>query len=436
MIAAAFAAAATVIFAGTAGAVQPPNPKDPCAKAGRDLCGTTGVGFYKTYQYGLRWFGDYTGVVAGASRSFCIDLGYWYPSAKDKYAPDDTTGLRTRQGKAVSLLNREKLAYAVWAYGRSSNPDREAAVMLYVHSLMGDARPGEVDPAAISAGVASIDQQIAADADRFHGPYRLSSQLAGPLKAGQAAGATIRILAASGAAMPDLQLKLTSTGSTGVPRSVTTNAEGVAELTFRPTASSGVSIAVASAPVAANVPVVYGPTTTAAARNAQRIVTPASQQVTGTVAAPVTKAHLVVTTAAAPTTQIAGHVVRDHITISGATASWTAKVTVTIDGPFPSSAAVACGKPVWTGSFTAHGPGTYTSPVAAVNKPGWYGFQLRAPGDNANVGVRTSCADSSEHFFVQAQPTLSTSAWRAPRRLRRARRSSTASRWAPSPELP
>ena len=213
MIAAAFAAAATVIFAGTAGAVQPPNPKDPCAKAGRDVCGTTGVGFYKTYQYGLRWFGDYTGVVAGASRSFCIDLGYWYPSAKDKYAPDDTTGLRTSQGKAVSLLNREKLAYAVWAYGRSSNPDREAAVMLYVHSLMGDARPGEVDPAAIGPNVASIDRQIAADSDRFHGPYRLSSSLAGPLKAGQPAGATIRILAASGAAMPDLQLKLTSTGS-------------------------------------------------------------------------------------------------------------------------------------------------------------------------------------------------------------------------------
>ena len=45
--------------------------------------------------------------------------------------------------------------------------------MLYVHSLMGDARPGEVDPAAIGPQVASIYRQVAADADRFHGPYRV-----------------------------------------------------------------------------------------------------------------------------------------------------------------------------------------------------------------------------------------------------------------------
>jgi Sortase domain len=402
--------AASLIATGTAGAVQPPNPNDPCASAGRDICGTTGVGFYKNYRYGLRWFGDYTGVIAGASTNFCLDLGYWYPSAKDKYVLDDATSLENSRGETVSLLDREKLAYAIWAYGRSSNPDRQAAVMLYVHSLMGDARPGEVDPAAIGPAVASIDRQIAADANRFHGPYRLSSRVDGPLKAGLPSGATLRILSASGAAMPDLELKLTSSGVSGAPGSVTTNAQGVAKITFRPTASAGVSIAVTSAPVAATVPVVYKPTTPAAAANAQRIVTPTSQQVTGTVAGHITKDHISVTTAAAPTTQIAGHVVSDRITISGATPGWTAKVTVRIDGPFPSSAAVACGSPAWTGSFTTHGPGTYTSPVAAVTRPGWYGFQLRVPGDSANVGVRTSCSDPAERFFVQAQPTLSTAA--------------------------
>ncbi len=402
--------AASLIAAGTAAAVLPPNPKDPCARAGRDVCGTTGVGFYKNYRYGVRWFGDYTGVIAGANKSFCIDLGYWYPSAKDKYVLDDSTTLENSQGETVSLLDRERIAYAIWAYGRSSNPDRQAAVMLYVHSLMGDARPGEVDPAGFGPAVASIDRQIAADADRFHGPYRLSSRIDGPLKAGQPAAATLRILSASGAAVPDLDLKLTSTGVSGAPGAVTTNAQGVAQITFRPTASAGVSIAVASAPVAANVPDVYKATTAASARNAQRIVTPTSQQVMGTVTGHVTKGSIAVTTAAAPTTQVAGHVVRDHVTISGATAGWTAKVTVTIDGPFPSSAAVACGKPAWTGSFTTHGPGTYTSPDAAVNLPGWYGFQLRVPGDSANIGVRTSCSDSAERFFVQAQPTLSTAA--------------------------
>jgi hypothetical protein len=391
-----------------AGAVQPPNTHDPCAKAGRDVCGTTGVGFYKTYQYGVRWFGDYTGVVPDANKSFCIDLGYWYPSAKDKFALDDAIGLANSQGRAISLLNREKLAYAVWAYGRSSNPDRQAAVMLYVHSLMGDARPGEIDPAAISANVATIDKQISADADRFHGPYRLSSRVSGPLKAGQQSGAVLRILSASGAAMPDLELGLTSAGVSGVPKSVTTNAQGIAQLSFRPTAATGVSISVASQPVAANVPTVYKATTPAAAQNAQRIVTPASQQVTGSVTGHVTKGHIAVTSKASPATQIAGHVVRDHITITGATATWNAKVTVTIQGPFASASDVACGHAAWTGSFPAHGPGSYTSPVAAVNRPGWYVFQLRVPGDATNVGVRSSCADPAERFFVQAQPTLST----------------------------
>src|SRR5580765_1673114 len=47
----------------TALAGEPPNPHDPCSAAGRDTCGTTGVGFYDTYKYGVRWFGDYRGAV-------------------------------------------------------------------------------------------------------------------------------------------------------------------------------------------------------------------------------------------------------------------------------------------------------------------------------------------------------------------------------------
>jgi hypothetical protein len=45
------------------------------------------------------------------------------------------------------------MAFAIWTYGRTSNKDQAAAVMLYVHSLMGDARPGEVDPGALGSRV-------------------------------------------------------------------------------------------------------------------------------------------------------------------------------------------------------------------------------------------------------------------------------------------
>ena len=46
------------------------------------------------------------------------------------------------------------MAYAVWAWGRSGKANQQAAVMLYVHGQMGDARPGEVDPDGVSAAVA------------------------------------------------------------------------------------------------------------------------------------------------------------------------------------------------------------------------------------------------------------------------------------------
>ena len=43
-----------------------------------------------------------------------------------------------------------------------------------------------------------------------------------------------------------------------------------------------------------------------------------------------------------------------------------------------------------------------------MNEPGWYVFQLGVPGDSANIGLETPCNDIAERFFVQAQPTLST----------------------------
>ena len=75
--------------------------------------------------------------------------------------------------------------------------------MLYIHSLMGDARPGEADPNAIGPEVASIFRTVAAESARLHGPYRVEGSFGGPLKAGEPADATIRLVSASGAALPE-----------------------------------------------------------------------------------------------------------------------------------------------------------------------------------------------------------------------------------------
>src|SRR5438046_2798135 len=79
---------------------EPPDQKDPCSTSGRDTCGTTGVGSYETYRYGLRWFGDYRGAVPDAPHTFCIDLQYWYPSPAYRFV-ESSAALETRSGGAV-----------------------------------------------------------------------------------------------------------------------------------------------------------------------------------------------------------------------------------------------------------------------------------------------------------------------------------------------
>jgi sortase family protein len=390
------------------GATQPPNPRDPCASAGRDICGTTGIGFYKNYQYGLRWFGDYKDVVAGLGRGFCIDLGYWYPSAADKYVLVTTPGLRTRKGRAILLVNRQKMAYAVWAYGRTANADRQAAVMLYVHSLMGDARPGEIDPAAIGPAVEADFSKVAAAAARYHGPYRVVGSVSTPLRPGHLASAELRVLSATGEAMPDVTLTLSATNGSGAPRSLTTGADGSASFDFTPSSSGGVKISATAGQLPSTLPQVYEPTLAPAAENAQRIVFPTSQEVSGTVGATAQKTQLVVTTTALPTQQLVGHVVRDRIAIGGAATNWRARVTVSIRGPFGSEAAINCSKTAWTGSFNTAGPGNYVTPKATATKAGWYVFQLSIPETMTAAGLQTPCSDTSERFFMQAAPTLTT----------------------------
>ena len=47
-----------------------------------------------------------------------------------------------------------------------------------------------------------IYRQVAASASRYHGPYRLVGRLDGRPRAGETATGTLRLLAASGAAVP------------------------------------------------------------------------------------------------------------------------------------------------------------------------------------------------------------------------------------------
>jgi len=132
-----------LIGASRAEAAAPPNRNDPCSTAGRNTCGTNGVGRHETYRYGIRWFGDFRGAVKDLDvPTFCIDLRFLVPSPASRFAPLAGGELRNRDGRRVALVNQRKMAYALWNYGRSDRVDQQAAVLLYVHSIDGGRASG------------------------------------------------------------------------------------------------------------------------------------------------------------------------------------------------------------------------------------------------------------------------------------------------------
>ena len=389
---------------------EPPNQKDPCSAAGTDTCNTTGVGFYQRYRYGVRWFGDYRGAIPGEPHTFCIDLRYWYPSPDYRFK-EGVAGapLRNRDGKAVALESQERMAYAVWSYGRSNNANQQAAVMLYVHGLMGDVEPGVVDPSALNPRVEALYARIDRDASRYHGPYRIETRLSPGLTVGKPASATIRVLSAEGNPLPNLQLALEVRGAGGVPARARTNGAGVAQVPLTPTDATGVRLSATTPSLASTYPRVFTPTVRAAARNGQRLVAPASQRVSFAVSAPVAPGQITVSSAATPKVLAAGETNSDRVTIGGVSAGWKATVALRMYGPFRTADAIRCdGPPALDTTFEASGPGTISTPPTPVARPGWYSYVIVVPGDADHLGATSPCGDPAETFQVQAQPQLAT----------------------------
>jgi hypothetical protein len=389
-------------------AAQAPSPNDPCVTGVTNTCGTTGVGFYKTYRYGTRWFGDFSSVVAGADHMYCIDLRFWYPGRTYGYKEVDTTGLRNRDGQRISLPNLQKASYAIWTYGRTTNANQAAAVMLYVHSLMGDARPGELDPATINQSVSAQYERIARDAARFHGPYRVEVELQGAISAGKTGTATIRVLSAAGLALPNLELSLSATGANAVPSTVRTNANGVAAVQVKATGADGVHLTAVSE-LPASLPRIFRPTIGAAAANGQRLASAESQRVSSSDSATGSKAQLSLTTRAVPAEIAVGGQSADRVVLSNALPSYRGRIALRLYGPFRTADAISCaGEPFWSASFAVEGSGSYTTSAVVLTRPGIYQYQETAPPDANHIGFTSPCDAASERVRVQVRPALRT----------------------------
>src|SRR2546423_3303388 len=114
--------------------------------------------------------------------------------------------------------------------------------MLYVHSLMGDARPGEIAPSALGPAVTKLYDRIAAATARYRGPYRIGTQVPRGLVVGKAATATVRVVSATGAPMAGIVLSVTGKGVDGLPGRVRTDAAGVARFELTPASATGAAL--------------------------------------------------------------------------------------------------------------------------------------------------------------------------------------------------
>src|SRR4051812_24949189 len=340
-----------VITGRVARAAEPPNQNDPCSKAGRNTCGTNGEGSYRDYRYGIRWFGDYRGAVEGVTgATFCIDLRFWYPSKAFDYEQRSAAGLKNKDGDALSATDLRRMNRALWRYGRSDNAAQQAAVMIYVHRLMGDGAPGEADPKALSPAGRSIYAKVVSDAERYAGPYTVKATLPDRLVAGRAAELTVEVLTAGGRRVPNVDVQLSATGAEGLPGSVSTGASGVAKAPITGNdPAGGIKLDATAASLPDVLPALFVPTKGQSVRNAQRIVQAAVAKPAVKLQAPVRAQPALVTQISAQTAT-PGAQISDAVKVSGL-GGRPVTIQAALYGPYAAREQITCADaPVWTGT--------------------------------------------------------------------------------------
>lgn len=390
-----------------AAAAEPPNQNDPCSRAGRNTCDTTGVGAYRTYRYGIRWFGDYRGVVAGVDDPlFCVDLRFWYPAKRFGYERRSAAGLKNRDGDAVSADKLRRMAFALWRFGRSSDRAQQGAMMLYVHGLMGDAEPGEAAPDAIGPAVERRYKAIARAAERLAGPSTVEASLPADLTVGQQTTLTVKVTSSSGAALSDVPVTLDGQGADGLDAKARTDAKGIAKVPLTPTTADGLKVT-AKAEVAAQLPALYVPTRGEAARSGQRLAGRATATVSDAVEAPVRVTPKVVTQISQQTT-VPGAQITDSVQVSGL-AGQRVTVNAALYGPASAADQLKCdATPVWQGSFTADGDGTYTTDPVTLQTPGYYTYVEWIDQTDRVAAAKTACGEAAETTVVRGTPAITT----------------------------
>ena len=397
---------------GVAHAAEPPNQNDPCSKAGRNTCGTNGEGSYRNYRYGIRWFGDYRGVVDDVTGgTFCIDLRFWYPSKAFDYEKRSAAGLKNKDGDAVSATNLRRMNRALWRYGRSNNAAQQAAVMVYVHRLMGDGAPGEADPKALSSASQSIYAKVVSDAERYAGPYKVKATLPDKLVAGKAAELTVEVLTSSGRRVPERRRqprrdRRRRAAGLGRARARAAWPRRRSPAPTRRTASSSTPRAASLPDV---LPALYAPTKGQSARNAQRIVQAAVVKPTREAAGAGAGAAGARRRRSPSRSRAAGS--RDHRHGQGRPGSAARRRRSRPRSTARTPRATRSRAPTrrsGPGTIQATGDGDYVTAPVKLDTPGYYTYRESIAESDTIAAVETACAEAAETTIVRGTPTITT----------------------------
>jgi len=388
---------------------------------------------------GLTWIGTYR--APDGRVFFCID--FLYDSRLPRSAPTVGTDrivnqLGERVGDAeVAALNH---VISTWAGdGSTGSDERDAAIALIIREVMGDGvRPGGavVYPQGLEVGervrppIGGLDSRIMglaqamwSQASRFRGPYelRMDSRNQGPMRLGRTRTYRVRVLSAAGVRVPGVEVRFACTGPIRCPRPVRSNSHRT-KLRVQPHDIGRYRIrAFATGPAADGL--LYRTRSwhphggrTARPAGVQRGWIAQERRTTAVVqaSAKIRKARPEVVTRTSAAVARPGAEIHDVVTVTGLPEGYSAQVTATLFGPFPTQPdAGDCTTATRAGSvtFTVADNATFATPSLVVPTVGHYTWVESFPGDDSTVPVTTRCGIVEETTqVVRFTPTIRTTA--------------------------
>ena len=177
------------------------------------------------WNYNSIWAGNYR-LDAGKFPVYCIKAYASYPTGTYSGAVD-----------VPASPTAARIGWVINAYGKSKNPDVEAAVAALI-GLHYDVVDTTEKWNAVTAAQRDLAKSYWAAAAKYAGPYKVVVNVPSGLHRTTAANGSVSVQSATGTPIPAFALKLAASGASLVSTTVVTNSKGVGSFSFSIPASN------------------------------------------------------------------------------------------------------------------------------------------------------------------------------------------------------